>query len=300
MLKLVAEGHSNRGIAQFLCLSVKTVEKHRSNVMRKLDLHNTAMLTAYAIERGLVEKRVHRPTPRVARGAAEARRRRGGHGGGGEREATGARPAAAPWRSSVAMAAIAWQGTSDTVEMPPVVLLLTVVFVAIVCFPIAAMAARSYLARGDPGLVWPCCGAIVWAFSGLVANLLSPGSINAAVTAHNLLALTSAGCHLIGAFVGQGGTGFGTGQPGSGSMRRCSRRSASWPGLGRGGRRAPAAILRSGRGRDAAAIRRARLSGTDVRVLGGAAGARPRLSRRRRSPTGTASGFSSSRSACWP
>jgi DNA-binding NarL/FixJ family response regulator len=59
VLKLVAEGHSNRGIAQFLCLSVKTVEKHRSNVMRKLDLHNTAMLTAYAIERGLVEKRIH-------------------------------------------------------------------------------------------------------------------------------------------------------------------------------------------------------------------------------------------------
>jgi PAS domain S-box-containing protein len=106
----------------------------------------------------------------------------------------------------VAMAAIAWQGTSRTVEMPPLVLFLTVVFVAIVCFPIAAMAARSYLARGDPGLVWLCSGAIVWAFSGLVANLLSSGSINAAVTAHNLLALVSAGCHLVGAFVGQGGT----------------------------------------------------------------------------------------------
>ncbi len=105
----------------------------------------------------------------------------------------------------VAMATIAWRGASDTFEMPPVVLLLTVVFVAMVCFPIAAMAARSYLAQGDPGLVWLCCGAIVWAFSGLVAILLSPGSINAAVTAHNLLALTSAGCHLIGAFVGQGG-----------------------------------------------------------------------------------------------
>src|SRR5512139_416531 len=54
VLKLVAEGHSNRSIAQFLSLSVKTVEKHRSNVMRKLDLHNAATLTAYAIERGLV------------------------------------------------------------------------------------------------------------------------------------------------------------------------------------------------------------------------------------------------------
>jgi DNA-binding NarL/FixJ family response regulator len=58
VLKLVAEGHSNRSIAQFLSLSVKTVEKHRSNVMRKLDLHNAAMLTAYAIEKGLVENRM--------------------------------------------------------------------------------------------------------------------------------------------------------------------------------------------------------------------------------------------------
>jgi DNA-binding NarL/FixJ family response regulator len=57
VLKLVAEGHSNRGIAEFLCLSVKTVEKHRSNVMRKLDLHNAAKLTAYAIERGITETR---------------------------------------------------------------------------------------------------------------------------------------------------------------------------------------------------------------------------------------------------
>jgi DNA-binding NarL/FixJ family response regulator len=57
VLKLVAEGHSNRSVAQFLSLSVKTVEKHRSNVMRKLDLHNAATLTAYAIEKGLVESR---------------------------------------------------------------------------------------------------------------------------------------------------------------------------------------------------------------------------------------------------
>ena len=54
ILKLVAEGHPNRSIAEFLCLSVKTVEKHRSNLMRKLNLHNASTLTAYAIERGLV------------------------------------------------------------------------------------------------------------------------------------------------------------------------------------------------------------------------------------------------------
>lgn len=54
VLKLVAEGHPNKHIAEYLCLSVKTVEKHRSNLMRKLDLHNASTLTAYAIERGLV------------------------------------------------------------------------------------------------------------------------------------------------------------------------------------------------------------------------------------------------------
>ena len=54
VLKLVAEGHGNKHIATYLSLSVKTVEKHRSNLMRKLGLHNAASLTAYAIERGLV------------------------------------------------------------------------------------------------------------------------------------------------------------------------------------------------------------------------------------------------------
>jgi DNA-binding NarL/FixJ family response regulator len=54
VLKLVAEGHPNRYVAEFLSLSIKTVEKHRSNLMRKLNLHNASMLTAYAIEKGLV------------------------------------------------------------------------------------------------------------------------------------------------------------------------------------------------------------------------------------------------------
>jgi DNA-binding NarL/FixJ family response regulator len=54
VLKLVAEGHTNRYVADYLCLSVKTVEKHRSNLMKKLDLHNASMLTAFAIEKGLV------------------------------------------------------------------------------------------------------------------------------------------------------------------------------------------------------------------------------------------------------
>lgn len=54
ILKLVAEGHANRQIAKYLSLSVKTVEKHRSNLMKKLDLRNVAMLTMFALENGLI------------------------------------------------------------------------------------------------------------------------------------------------------------------------------------------------------------------------------------------------------
>ena len=55
VLKLLAEGFSNKDIATFLHISVKTVEKHRSNLIGKLDLHNVAQLTAYAIQKGLIE-----------------------------------------------------------------------------------------------------------------------------------------------------------------------------------------------------------------------------------------------------
>ena len=54
VLKLVAEGHPNKFIADYFCLSIKTVEKHRSNLMKKLDLHNASTLTAYTIEKGLL------------------------------------------------------------------------------------------------------------------------------------------------------------------------------------------------------------------------------------------------------
>jgi len=56
VLKLVAEGHRNKDIAQYLSISVKTVEKHRANLMKKLDLHHTSAVTAYAIEHGLLTK----------------------------------------------------------------------------------------------------------------------------------------------------------------------------------------------------------------------------------------------------
>lgn len=54
VLKLIGEGRQNRDIAVYMSLSVKTVEKHRSNLMRKLDLHNSSTVTAFAIQKGLV------------------------------------------------------------------------------------------------------------------------------------------------------------------------------------------------------------------------------------------------------
>lgn len=58
VLKLVGEGYKNKAIADYLCISVKTVEKHRSNIMRKLDVHTSSGLTAIAIEKGLVTKKI--------------------------------------------------------------------------------------------------------------------------------------------------------------------------------------------------------------------------------------------------
>ncbi len=56
VLKLVGEGYKNKEIGDYLCISVKTVEKHRANIMQKLDLHNASALTSYAIEKKLVAK----------------------------------------------------------------------------------------------------------------------------------------------------------------------------------------------------------------------------------------------------
>ncbi len=54
VLQLVAEGRSNREIAETLHVAVKTVEAHRSNLMDKLDIHNTADLTRYALRKGVI------------------------------------------------------------------------------------------------------------------------------------------------------------------------------------------------------------------------------------------------------
>ena len=59
VLKLVGEGYMNKEIAALLCISVKTVEKHRSNLMQKLGLHTASALTALAIDKGLVTRPAH-------------------------------------------------------------------------------------------------------------------------------------------------------------------------------------------------------------------------------------------------
>ncbi len=55
ILQLVAESHSTKEIAAKLGISVKTVDNHRTNLMRKLNLHDVASLTRYALEVGLIE-----------------------------------------------------------------------------------------------------------------------------------------------------------------------------------------------------------------------------------------------------
>ena len=54
IIKLIAEGLRSKDIAEHLSISIKTVEKHRSNLMKKLDLHSVSSLTNYAIQNGLV------------------------------------------------------------------------------------------------------------------------------------------------------------------------------------------------------------------------------------------------------
>jgi len=55
ILKLIAEAHSSKEIAAMLTISVKTVERHRANILEKLGMRDRVELTRYAIRRGLVE-----------------------------------------------------------------------------------------------------------------------------------------------------------------------------------------------------------------------------------------------------
>jgi len=58
VLQLVAEGQANKQVAAELGISIKTVEKHRQHLMDKLDIHETAGLTRYAIAQGIIESSV--------------------------------------------------------------------------------------------------------------------------------------------------------------------------------------------------------------------------------------------------
>jgi DNA-binding NarL/FixJ family response regulator len=55
VIQLLAEGKTTKEVAVALSLSVKTAETHRTNLMRKLDLHSVADLTLYAVRNGIVQ-----------------------------------------------------------------------------------------------------------------------------------------------------------------------------------------------------------------------------------------------------
>ncbi len=58
VLQLIAEGKANKETASELGIGIKTVEKHREHLMEKLDIHDTAGLTRYAISAGIIESSV--------------------------------------------------------------------------------------------------------------------------------------------------------------------------------------------------------------------------------------------------
>jgi DNA-binding NarL/FixJ family response regulator len=59
VLQLIAEGRANKQIAGELCISIKTVEKHRQQLMNKLNIHDIAGLTRYAMSKGVIESTHH-------------------------------------------------------------------------------------------------------------------------------------------------------------------------------------------------------------------------------------------------
>jgi len=54
IFQLVAEGRSNKEVAELLGISPATVETHRARILQKLDIHNTAELVLYAVRRGVI------------------------------------------------------------------------------------------------------------------------------------------------------------------------------------------------------------------------------------------------------
>lgn len=64
VLQLIAEGHTNKDMGDRMGISIKTVEKHRHNLMKKLNIHDIAGLTRHAIENGIIECSMQRTTER--------------------------------------------------------------------------------------------------------------------------------------------------------------------------------------------------------------------------------------------
>lgn len=63
VFRLLVEGKSNAEIADILCISSKTVDKHRANTMRKLDIHNMVEMVKYAIKIGIIGPELWDETP---------------------------------------------------------------------------------------------------------------------------------------------------------------------------------------------------------------------------------------------
>jgi hypothetical protein len=63
---LIAKGYANKEIAGSLSISIKTVEKHRQEIMNNLNIHNIAMLTRYAVSIGVVEAAVRPNRPAIS------------------------------------------------------------------------------------------------------------------------------------------------------------------------------------------------------------------------------------------
>jgi two-component system response regulator NreC len=55
ILQLVAEGHTNKDVAEMLSLSIRTVQNHRAHLMEKLGIHDRSELVKYAIKKGIIE-----------------------------------------------------------------------------------------------------------------------------------------------------------------------------------------------------------------------------------------------------
>jgi len=71
LLKLITEGYKNKEMADSLCISLKTVETHRTNLMKKLNVHNVAQLISVAEELGIATRSAERKTQSILAGLVQ-------------------------------------------------------------------------------------------------------------------------------------------------------------------------------------------------------------------------------------